>query len=305
MKQNRMMLIAAVMGIFSTCALAQAAKTVSELYPNLASMALVNAVPTALPEGVLLQAGEIKITQADLDAEFDKAPADMREQLRKNALFILEQMTTSRLLVQEAKKAVLQAGKDPVAMEEKEMIQLYFEGLSSAVMVSDTEIQDFYDANKDAVGGRSLEEVKESIVNYLRQQKKQEIAVEHIQTFGKRIPMEISAEWLKKQAVLAMDNPVDKARASGKPSLIDFGSHGCRPCDMLTPILAKLETKYEGKANVLFVSVREEQFLASRYGIQSIPVQIFFDKDGKEFFRHAGFWPQEELEGKMAEMGVE
>ena len=55
---------------------------------------------------------------------------------------------------------------------------------------------------------------------------------------------------------------------------------------------------------MVFVSVREEQILASRYGIQSIPVQIFFDKDGKEVFRHTGFWPQEELEKKLAEIGV-
>jgi thioredoxin 1 len=44
--------------------------------------------------------------------------------------------------------------------------------------------------------------------------------------------------------------------------------------------------------------------LAARYGIQSIPVQIFFDKDGKEVFRHVGVFPQEEIEKKLAEMGV-
>ena len=96
-----------------------------------------------------------------------------------------------------------------------------------------------------------------------------------------------------------MDNPVDKVRNSGKPSLVDFGSKGCRPCDMLAPILKTLEKKYEGKANVIFISVREEQILASRYGIRSIPVQIFFDKNGKEVFRHTGFWPQAELEKKL------
>jgi hypothetical protein len=33
-------------------------------------------------------------------------------------------------------------------------------------------------------------------------------------------------------------------------------------------------------------------------------VQVFFDKDGKEFFRHIGFFPQEEVEKKLTEMGV-
>ena len=56
---------------------------------------------------------------------------------------------------------------------------------------------------------------------------------------------------------------------------------------------------------MLFVHVGQEQILAARYGIQTIPMQVFFDKDGKEVFRHVGFWPQEEIEKKLAEMGVQ
>ena len=39
-------------------------------------------------------------------------------------------------------------------------------------------------------------------------------------------------------------------------------------------------------------------------GIDSIPVQVFFDSDGKEVFRHVGFYPQEEIEKQMAKLGV-
>ena len=53
----------------------------------------------------------------------------------------------------------------------------------------------------------------------------------------------------------------------------------------------------------LFVHVREKQILAARYGVETIPVQIFFDKSGKEVFRHIGFFPQEEIEKKLTEMG--
>ena len=103
----------------------------------------------------------------------------------------------------------------------------------------------------------------------------------------------------------AAPGPVAQARASGMPSLVDFGAKGCRPCDMLAPILDTLRTKYAGKMNVLFVNVREEPALAAQYGIEFIPVQVFFDKSGKEVFRHTGFWPQEEIEKKAAEMGVQ
>ena len=74
---------------------------------------------------------------------------------------------------------------------------------------------------------------------------------------------------------------------------------------MMTPILAYLKKKYEGKLNVLFVHVREEQILAARYGIQSIPVEVFFDKNGKEVYRHTGFFAQNEIEKKLAELGMQ
>ena len=69
-------------------------------------------------------------------------------------------------------------------------------------------------------------------------------------------------------------------------------------------ILKTLEEKYKDKANVIFIHVREEQILASRYGISSIPVQIFFDKDGKEVYRHMGFLSEEEIVRRLKEMGV-
>jgi len=53
------------------------------------------------------------------------------------------------------------------------------------------------------------------------------------------------------------------------------------------------------------VHVQEEQVLAARYGIESIPVQVFFDKNGKEVFRHTGFFPQNEIEKKLTKMGVQ
>jgi thioredoxin 1 len=251
-----------------------------------------------------LRAGELPVTRKELDAEIAKAPEPVREQLRKNAFFLLEQLATQRLLLQEAKVAAIRAGKDASKLSEQELFKAFFDKLTADAKVSDREIGDFYTKNKDMVGGQSLEAVRDAISKYLLQQKQQEMVNKHIQTLGQRTTIEVAAPWLKRQAELAMDNPVDKLRASGKPSLVDFGSKGCRPCDMLAPILETLKKKYDGKANVVFISVREEQILASRYGIQSIPVQIFFDASGKEISRHTGFWPQEELEKKLAEMGV-
>ena len=55
---------------------------------------------------------------------------------------------------------------------------------------------------------------------------------------------------------------------------------------------------------MLFVHVGEQQILGARFGIRAIPVQAFFDSNGKEVFRHEGFYPQAEIEKKLAAMGV-
>ncbi|MFA6135099.1 MAG: thioredoxin family protein [Phycisphaerae bacterium] len=275
---------------------------VNESYPALVSGALAYAKLVPLPAGTILRAGDLVITEQEVADEVAKAPADVQEQLRKNQFFLLEQLATKALLLKEAKA---DAGKAAADANDLAVIQGYMGKVVEKVEVSDAEIADFYKNNKDAVGGAELDKVKPQIAAYLRQQKQQELAARHIKAIGQRMNVEVSADWAKQQATLAKDNPVDKLRASGKPSLVDFGSKGCRPCDMLAPILETLKAKYEGKANVLFVSVVQEQILAARYGIESIPVQVFFDKDGKEVFRHVGFFSQEEIEKQMAKMGVE
>lgn len=285
-------------------AASQPAQTVATAYPNLACAALVHARLAELPEGVLLRCGELAVAQNDVDAEIAKAPEAVREQLRKNAFFVLEQNATRRLLLQEAKAAATKDGKDVAKLSDQDLLKAHFNKVTADVKVTDQEVAEFYQRNSEICGGQSLQDAKEVIAGYLRQEKQQETANRYAQTLGQRVPIEVAAAWVKRQAALALDNPVDKARASGKPSLVDFGATGCIPCDKLAPILEAMKTKHEGKANIIFVHVRDEQVLASRYGIQSIPVQVFFDKDGKEIFRHTGFWPQEELEKKLAEAGL-
>jgi thioredoxin 1 len=279
-------------------------KTVAEAYPNLATAVLANARLAELPEGVLMRAGDVTVTQAEVDARIAQAPQDLQEGLRKNAFFLLEQMATQQLLLREVRADATRDGKDAASLSDQELFKAYFDKLIADVKVTDEDVAAFYEKNKDMVGGGDLKDVKDAIGEYLRQQKQQDIADKHVQSLGQRTSIDVAAGWLTRQAELALDNAVDKARASGKPSLVDFGAQGCIPCEKLAPILEILLAKYAGRANVVFISTNDEPILAARYGIQSIPVQIFFDRDGKEVFRHSGFWPQELLEMKLAELGV-
>lgn len=276
---------------------------VCEVYPGLASSSLTYARLSDLPSGVILKTDSFTISDKELADQIAKAPSEMQSQLKKNAFFLLENQAMRQLLLLLAKTQNAEQKEAPPA-DERELIQKYLKGLITNVEVSDAEIAKFYEENKDACGGATLDQVKEPLRQLVLQQKQQDLIDEHIRTLGRRMTIEISASWTKEQSILARDNPVDKARASGKPSLVDFGSTGCRPCDMLAPILETLKTKYAGKLNVVFIHVGQEQILATRYGVQSIPMQFFYDKNGKEVFRHVGFFPQEQIEAKLSEMGV-
>jgi thiol-disulfide isomerase/thioredoxin len=282
-----------------------AGQTVEMACPGLASISLGQGVLAKLPKGVLLSSGNFSVSAKDLEAEIAQASPEDRTQLKKNCFFLLEQMATEKLLAQAAREKALSAGVDISTQENNEILRNYFETLTAGIAVSDSEVAAFYRENQEACGGATLEQMKDQLRQYVLQQKKKKFVAAHVSNLGKILSIRVSAPWVKAQAVLARENPVDKARASGKPSMVDFGAEGCRPCDMMAPILEELKTEYTGRVNVLFVHVRQEQILAERFGIQAIPVQVFFDKDGREVFRHTGFLPRAEIEGQFKKMGIE
>ena len=90
----------------------------------------------------------------------------------------------------------------------------------------------------------------------------------------------------------------------GMVTMIDLGARSCIPCKMMAPIMKKVEEKYKGKAAILFIDVWKNQAPAKRFGIGAIPTQIFFDKEGREVYRHVGFMSEESIVKQLKRMGV-
>lgn len=78
------------------------------------------------------------------------------------------------------------------------------------------------------------------------------------------------------------------------PVLVDFFATWCSPCKMMSPIVEELAKEMEGKAKVYKVDTDEEQNLAIKYGIMSIPTFIIF-RNGEIVSKAVGMRDKEEL----------
>ncbi|MFZ2956132.1 MAG: thioredoxin domain-containing protein [Candidatus Ozemobacteraceae bacterium] len=95
-----------------------------------------------------------------------------------------------------------------------------------------------------------------------------------------------------------------KIAQSPLPRLIDLGAKKCISCKKMAPILDDAKKLYSGIADVEFIDVWENRDANMKYGLRTIPTQIFFDAAGKEVFRHEGFFPMEDIQKQFETMGV-
>ncbi|MCD6596564.1 MAG: thioredoxin family protein [Bacteroidales bacterium] len=80
-------------------------------------------------------------------------------------------------------------------------------------------------------------------------------------------------------------------------TFIELGSVRCIPCKKMEPILKSIRKKYPEDVKVVFHDVWTEKGepYATKYKVKKIPTQIFLDKEGKEYFRHEGFLPEDDV----------
>jgi len=91
----------------------------------------------------------------------------------------------------------------------------------------------------------------------------------------------------------------------GMVTMVDLGAKSCVPCKLMAPIMEKVEKDYEGKAAIIFIDVWKEPDQVKRFGIRAIPTQIFYDKEGKEVYRHVGFMSENAIVTQLKNLGVQ
>lgn len=104
----------------------------------------------------------------------------------------------------------------------------------------------------------------------------------------------------------------DDAKKTAMPSsgkkvtFVELGSMKCIPCRMMQPVMKDIEREYGGEVGVVFHDVwtAEGEPYAKKYGIRAIPTQVFLDAEGKEFFRHEGYYPKDEIVRVLKTKGI-
>ena len=106
----------------------------------------------------------------------------------------------------------------------------------------------------------------------------------------------------------AIKESAGKSKKTVMPSVtfVEIGSVNCIPCRAMQPIMKAVEEEYRGQVKIVFHDVWTEKgkMDAAKYNIRVIPTQVFLDRDGKEYYRHEGYYPKDDVVRVIKMQGV-
>ncbi len=91
------------------------------------------------------------------------------------------------------------------------------------------------------------------------------------------------------------DNFQEEVLDSDIPVLVDFWAPWCGPCKMLAPTLEEISRENNGKIKIVKINIDENQEMAGKFGIRSIPTMMIFNK-GELKNQIVGSLPKEQIE---------
>ena len=116
----------------------------------------------------------------------------------------------------------------------------------------------------------------------------------------------LQTQWASRgpEASALTDQHTVAPQSSERVTMIDLGATECIPCKMMAPIIEELKKEYAGRADIIFIDVWKNPDQAKKYGIRSIPTQIFFDANGREVHRNTGFMDKKRIVDILSRLGV-
>lgn len=85
------------------------------------------------------------------------------------------------------------------------------------------------------------------------------------------------------------------SETAGPVTVVDFWAPWCGPCKIVAPIMKELEKEYDGKIKFMKLNVDDNQDIAKKYRVMSIPTLVLF-RNGKGVEKVTGVYPKSKLE---------
>ncbi len=101
-------------------------------------------------------------------------------------------------------------------------------------------------------------------------------------------PVDVTDQTFQTQV---LDNPL--------PVLVDFWATWCPPCRMIAPFVEQIAGEFEGRASVYKVDVDQNQGIAQKYNVRSIPTLLFF-KGGQVADQIVGALPKDQIAARLS-----
>lgn len=246
------------------------------------------------PKAVAAEVDGQPITYEELDKRAAGHLQQLRDQeyeIRRNAL---DALIDERLL----KKAAADRG-----LSEGELKRVEVDDKVPAP--TDQEIRELYDANRDRVGGRSLEEVAPQIVSSLKGQR----ASERGRAFAQALRDEASVKVHLDQPRIEVPIPAGVAvqgPANAAVTIVEFSDYLCPYCRSAEAVVSKVLERYKGRVKF----VHRDLLLGRPRSLPVAEAALCAGEQGKFWeYRHDlltanGDWSDQDLAGRAARMGL-
>ncbi len=264
-----------------------------------------NKIEEKIDENIIAIVNHTAVTKEYFEKKYQSLPPQFKNVYKNDKEGFLDQIINKELIYQETEK--MGFGKDINNVTDLEMrknlaMKQLLRDVTERVKISEAEMLSFYNEHMTDKENVSFEQAKPRIESYLTQRKQAEAVNQYFRDLRKKAHIVVNEDWVKAQRALKPRSLLEEALKNGMPTVLQLGVKDCHICESMKPIFAELKQEYKGKANVIELDISEHIDLERKYRIWEKPTQIFFDKNGHEYWRHEGFLSREEIVKKLIEL---
>lgn len=180
------------------------------------------------------------ITMAELEQEAESGLAKINQERYDLFRRTLDAMAAEKMLAREAKSR----GMTPEALLAAEID-------NKAVPPSDKNIQEFYELNKDRMGGKSLEQMHDDLATYLLGQQKDQLRYRLFSNLRTAHPMRVLLDPPRTDIPLVPGEPA-RGPEDAPVTIVEFADFQCPYCRRAHPVMQRLLTEYGDKIRFVF-----------------------------------------------------